>query len=127
MDDLGFDLVASSLRADVGDLNAFMEALASKFEGALPLQTSVERRSTKLFSKTKRVSHITVDVDNTRFEIRFDGARVEPTRSTKVRGIVLKTEPVPLNRWIEDLSASLVDEAQQSEQARLALQRLLGA
>lgn len=127
MDDLGFELVASSLRADVGDLKAFVEALATKLEGALPLQTIVERKSVGLFSREKRVSHIVVDMDRTRFELRYDGARVAPVRCTKVRGIVLKTEPIPLDRWIDELSRSLTDEAQQSEQARIALQRLLGA
>ena len=53
MDDLGFELLASSLRADTGDLKAFVEALATKLEGALPSQTSVQRKSSGLFSKTK--------------------------------------------------------------------------
>ncbi|PZR98047.1 MAG: hypothetical protein DLM70_18300 [Chloroflexi bacterium] len=127
VDDSDFELVASSLRADVGDLKVFMEALAAKLEGALPSQAIVERKSTGLLSKHKRVAHIAVDVASMRYEIRYDGTRVDPSRSTKVRGIVLKTEPMPLDRWIDELSQSLADEAQQSEQARLALQRLLGA
>jgi hypothetical protein len=40
---------------------------------------------------------------------------------------VLKTERLPLDEWIDDLSRALTEEAQRSEQARLALQRLLGA
>jgi hypothetical protein len=44
-----------------------------------------------------------------------------------VRGIVLKTEQLPLDGWIDDLSRDLTDQAQNSEQARLALGRLLGA
>ena len=41
-DDL--DLLAASLRADAGDLEAFVEALAVKLEAALPDQVEVERR-----------------------------------------------------------------------------------
>ena len=38
------DLLAASLRADAGDLDAFVEALAAKLEAALPGQVEVERR-----------------------------------------------------------------------------------
>ena len=127
MDDLGFELVASSLRADAGDLRTFTEALATKLEGALPNQTTVQRKSEGLFSKTKRVQHISVDVGDQRYDLAVRGAGLECRRCKSVRGIVLKTEEVPLDEWIDDLSRQLADAAQQSEQARLALQRLLGA
>jgi hypothetical protein len=39
---------------------------------------------------------------------------------------VLKTERLPVDEWIEDLSRQLAAEAQRNEQARLALERLLG-
>ena len=127
MEDIGFEILASSLRADTGDLKAFVEALATKLEGALPAQTTVQRKSEGLFSKTKRVHHISVDMGDQRFDLTARGAQVEATRCKSVRGIVLKTEPVPLDEWIDDLSRHLTEAAQRSEQARLALQRLLGA
>ena len=127
MDDLGFELVASSLRADISDLRTFTEALATKLEGALPNQTTVQRKGEGLFSKTKRVQHISVDVGDQRYDLSVRGAGLECRRCKSVRGIVLKTEQVPLDEWIDDLSRQLADAAQQSEQARLALQRLLGA
>lgn len=127
MEDIGFELLASSLRADAGDLKAFTEALATKLEGALPAQTRVERKGGGLFSKEKRVHHITVDLGDYRYELIAEGGRVEPRRCKAVRGIVLKTEQLPLDQWIDDLSRMLTEEAQRSEQARIALQRLLGA
>lgn len=126
MEDIGFELLASSLRADAGDLKAFVEALATKLQGALPAQTTVERKSAGLFSKEKRVHRLCVVMGDNRYELTHDGGRVEATRGKEVRGIVLKTERLPLDRWIDDLSRQLTEEAQQSEQARLALQRLLG-
>ena len=127
VDDLGFELLASSLRADAGDLKAFTEALAVKLEGALPNQTRVERKSSGLFSKVKQVHHLSVDMGDQRFELTADGGRVQATRCKAVRGIVLKTESLPLDQWIDELSRQLTAAAQQSEQARLALERLLGA
>src|SRR4051812_21484898 len=97
-----FELVASSLRADVGDLKAFVEALATKLEGAIPDRTVVERKGGGLFSKTKRVQHISVDMGDVRYELQVDGGRVEPSRCKAVRGIVLKSERVPLDDWIDD-------------------------
>ena len=126
MDDLSFDLLASSLRAEVGDLKTFTEVLATKLETALPDQTRVERKG-GLFSRTKRVRHISVDLGQKRFELEAHDGRVQPARCNVVRGIVLKTEPVPLDEWIDDLSRELTLAAQQSERARLALERLLGA
>jgi hypothetical protein len=127
VDDLDFELVASSLRADASDLRTFTEALATKLEGALPNQTTVQRKAEGLFSKTKRVQHISVDVGDQRYDLSVRGAGLECRRSKSVRGIVLKTEQVPLDEWIDDLSRQLAEAAQRSEQARLALQRLLGA
>ena len=124
---MGFELVASSLRADAGDLKSFTEALATKLEGALPAQTTVERKGGGLFSKEKRVHRIDVDMGDTRYQLTAEGGRVEPRRCKVVRGVVLKTEPLPLEEWIDQLSLALTEEAQRSEQARIALQRLLGA
>lgn len=127
MEDMGFELLASSLRADTGDLKAFVEALAVKLEGALPDRTVVERKSAGFFSKEKRVNKISVHMGTNRYELAADGGRVQASRGTAVRGIVLKNELLPLDQWIDDLSRELSVEARQSEQARLALERLLGA
>jgi hypothetical protein len=42
-----------------------------------------------------------------------------------VRGIVLKTEQIPVEQWIEELSEALAHVAGQSAQARTALERFL--
>lgn len=127
MDDMDFEMVASSLRADTADLSVFMEVLANKLEDALPHQTQVERKGAGLFSKVKRVQRVTVDMDGMKYDIRNINGRVTAARSKAVRGIVLKNEEIPLDAWIEALSRDLAQQAQSSEQARVALERLLGA
>lgn len=97
-----------------------------KLEGALPSQTVVTRRGGGLFSGSKRVERIAVDLGDYRYELVASGSRVQPSRSKAVRGIVLKTEQVPLDEWIDELSRQLTVEAQRSEQSRIALERLLG-
>lgn len=123
VDDRDFELLAASLRADAGDLKTFLEVLADKLTDALPAGTTVERGG---FFGKKRVRRIAVELGDTRYELAAAGERLEPSRAKSVRGIVLKREPLPLQEWIEALSRELAAEAARSEQARLALQRLLG-
>jgi len=123
---MDFDLVAAALRADASDIPTFVEVLASKLEHALPAQTRVERRGGGLFSREKRVQRIRVDAGTETYELEYTGGGVQAMRANAVRGIVLKREPLPLDAWIESLSRRLAEEAASSEQARLALQRLLG-
>jgi len=127
MDDMEFEMVASALRADTADLSVFMEVLANKLEDALPHQTQVERKGAGLFSKVKRVQRVTVDMEGMKYDIRNNNGRVTAARSKAVRGIVLKNEEIPLDAWIDALSRDLAQQAQSSEQARVALERLLGA
>jgi hypothetical protein len=42
-----------------------------------------------------------------------------------VRGIVIKSERLTLDEWIDALSRELTERAQKSERSRVALQRLL--
>ena len=117
-----FDLVAASLRADASDTRSLTEALAAKLEGALPQQTRVERRSKGFLSRTKEVRRVEVDCGDYRYVL-------EPgrpaTRAHEVRGIVLKNESLGLDAWIDALARDLSEMARTSEDARLALERLL--
>jgi hypothetical protein len=125
MDDPGFDLVAASLRADTTDLNAFVEALAVKLEGALPGGVKVDRRGGGLLSREKRVRRISIGMDEARYDLERVEDSIQTSRCSEVRGIVIKSERLGLDEWIDALSRELMQHAQQSERSMLALQRLL--
>ncbi|MEP6642753.1 MAG: hypothetical protein ABJB93_12710 [Gaiellales bacterium] len=125
MDDPGFDLVAASLRADTTDLNAFVEALAVKLEGALPDSVRVDRKGGGLLSREKRVRRISIGMDEARYDLERVGESIQTSRCNEVRGIVIKSERLGLDEWIDALSRELTHRAQQSERSMLALQRLL--
>ena len=120
-----FELLAASLRADDRDIAAFVEALAVKLEGALPRGTRVVRRSVRLFSKQQRVERIEVDLGEERFALAQEGGAVVGRRSRAVRGIVLKSEELSLERWIESLAQTIAAEAKSSDEGRRALERLV--
>ena len=121
-----FEMVAASLRADSGDLPAYVDALAVKLEGALPGRCEVDRRAKRLFSHEKVVRKLSLSIGDWRYTLEADGAgNVTTGRAKAVRGIVLKTEQLPLGDWIASLARDLSSEAATSEQARIALERLL--
>jgi len=121
-----FEMVAASLRADSGDLPAYVDALAVKLEGALPGRCEVDRHAKRLFSHEKVVRKLSLSIGDWRYTLEADGAgNVTTGRAKAVRGIVLKTEQLPLADWIASLARDLSSEAATSEQARIALERLL--
>jgi hypothetical protein len=124
MDEGSFDMVAAGLRADATDLNAFVEALAVKLEGALPGRVTIARQG-GLFSRSKGVREISVDMGDSRYSLVSNGGRIETTRRNEVRGIAIKSEPLELDEWIAALSGELEAAARESADGRQALERLL--
>jgi len=124
-DESGFELLAASLRSSSGDLATFVEVLADKLERALPGRVAVERRAVRRFSKEKRVARIELALgDNRYIAVAQDGA-LETRCAKAVRGVVLKTEELPLEAWLDALARELATEADANEQSRLALEQLL--
>jgi hypothetical protein len=121
---LGFEILASSLRADAGDAKTFLEALATKLGGALPTRTVVERES-HLFSRDKPVKSISLELGEFRYVIGHQHGTLASQRTRVVRGIALKTEALSVDQWLDELSMALMQLAQQSAQDRAALQRML--
>jgi hypothetical protein len=121
---LDIDLLAASLRADSSDLGAFVEALASKLEAAVPGSVRVERRREGLFGP-KRVQRIGLDAGDQRLELQRTGGGLQTRCSRLSAGIVLKSQTVDTETWLEALGEALATEARRSETTRRALERLL--
>lgn len=122
--DLDIDLLAASLRADAGDVGAFVEALAVKLEDAVPGAVQVERRRDGLFGP-KLVRRIALDAGGQRLELRAGGGSVHTYCSRLSGGIVLKSEQLDPDDWLRMLGQALAVQAQHSQSTRQALERLL--
>jgi len=120
-----FDLLAASVRASSGDLTTFVEVLADKLDRALPGRVSIERRAVKRFSKDKRVARIELSLAGDRFIAVVERGALETRRARVVRGVVLKSDVLPLDAWLRALGTELASEAEASEQSRRALEQLL--
>ena len=125
-DGIDVDLLASTLRSSSSDLAVFVEVLADKLEQALPGRVQVERRATRFLGKEKRVERLQCQLGDQRYLLATRRGGVETRRATSVRGVVLKTDELPLEAWLGALAGDLAAEAETSERARTALQGLLG-
>ncbi len=125
-DAVDVEQLAATLRASSSDLRVFVEVLADKLEQALPGRVQVERRGTRFLGKEKRVERVQCQLGDQRYVLVARDGLVDTRRATAVRGVVLKTEQIPLDEWLDALAGDLATEAKTSERARLALQQLLG-
>ncbi len=124
--ELDFDLAAAGLRADGEDVRISLEVLAGKLEASLPGNAEVQRRGGGLLGRgEKRVSEIRVRLGEQRYQLTIDGSRVQGFREREVGGIAIKRESLDPQAWVSALAEDLRTEAQRSEQAREALERLL--
>jgi hypothetical protein len=124
-DSLELDLLAASLRADLSDIAAFVEGLAVKLEESLPGVVRVERVK-QGFRGPKLVRRIALDAGSgERLELRREGTRVETLTARTSGGIVLKTEAVDVETWLNSLATVIAAEAGRNEKTRQALERLL--
>jgi hypothetical protein len=119
------ELFAASLRADKADLRTFLEVLAVKMEGSLSDYTRVTRQGS-IFSRERTVKEVIVSLADHQYRIgRGRQGPLVAVRAHMVRGIVLKTEQIPVDQWIEELSEALAQLAGSSTQTRAALERFL--
>ncbi len=121
---LDIDLLAASLRSDVSDTGAFVEALAVKLEDAVPGGVFVERRRDGMFGP-KKVRRIALDAGGQRLELRAAGGALQTLCSRLSGGIVLRSAELDTDDWLRALGEALAVQAQRSKTTRQALERLL--
>ncbi len=106
------------------DERDFLVVLASMLEAALPAETRVDRGG--WFGK-KAIRRISVAFPDFTYAVCDTGrGPLEASRARIVRGVALKTEPLPVPDWIAMLSAAIEARAATSQAARDALARLAG-
>ena len=118
------DLVAAALRADLSDIAAFVEGLATRLELTLPGLVQV-RRAKSGFRGPKLVTDIVVQTGDDRLELHRDGGQLRTSRCRVSGGIVIKNEALDVDAWLQALSVAVAAQAERSERTRLALQQLV--
>jgi len=107
------------------DARGFLPLLAVVLTGTLPDETEIERRG-GLFQKEKPVRKITVALGDNLYTLEDLGrGPLAASRVKVVRGIKLKTEAIPTEEWLAELSSEIHARAARNEKAFFALKSLL--
>lgn len=107
------------------DARTFLPLLAQVLTSALPDESEIERKG-GLFQREKPIRKVTVTLGDHIYTLEDLGRGPLSAYLAKVvRGITLKTEPMPVEDWLADLSAEIAARAHQNEKAFFALKNLL--
>ena len=107
------------------DVRGFLPLLAAVLTSSMPEETQVERKG-GFFQKEKPVRKVIVTLGDQVYTLEDLGhGPLAASRQKSVRGIVLKTDALPLETWLTELSVEIAARAKQSEKAFFALKNLL--
>ncbi len=120
---LDLDLLASSLRADDGDMRVLLRALVTRLAGALGERLTIER--TGRFRKGEEIRRVTIRLGDDHFDAVLERGTLECTVSRSSGGIRIRSTRVGLDEWLHRLLGALRDEAATTEATRLALESLV--
>ena len=108
---IGSDQLALGLKLDLNDAEEFLHQLANALHTHLGPRTKVKMEG-------DRVVHFEINLDPHLFIAKRESGGVVGQYKKLVRGIALKTQHHPLDKWVELLIASLAAYA--NENARVA-------
>ncbi len=107
------------------DARGFLPLLAVVLTGTLPDETEIERKG-GLFQKDKPIRKIAVTLGDNIYTLEDLGrGPLAASRVKIVRGIKLKTDSLPTEDWLAELSSEISARAQRNEKAFFALKSLL--
>ena len=118
--------VAAELSRIYGaDQRALLEALARMLSEALPAQTKVVRKG-GLFTRQRTIREVRVHLGDWLYALEDPGSSsLSAHRILVKRGIVLKSEAVPVPQWIGELVDALEAHAEQNAEIAAALKHLV--
>ena len=122
---LKIGVAAHLSREYAADQREFLESLAATLEKALPGHTRVVRKG-GLFARSRPVRELHLDLGEARFSLVDPGhGSLEGRLALVKRGIVLRTDSLPVDAWIEEVGNALQEHARSNQDAALALRRLV--
>lgn len=124
-DALQVDVLACSLQMDKSQSGDMLEYLATKLSSALPEETEITRGGWFL-SSSRTVTELTLKLGDVGFQMLREKKGAITARQMKiVRGVVLKTEEVDVEKWVQNLAAALAAMAEKNSRTKEALQKFV--
>ena len=104
------------------DQQALLDQLATFLEATLPRQTSVRRTLGVL--GPRRATGLSLEIGGMRYEL-VDAKGLQANRTRVVRGVAVRSEALPVEEWLTEVSGALSAELERTGSGRAALERLL--
>jgi hypothetical protein len=120
-----FDLDAAILRKSEQDLRAFIGALATRLDMAVPGRVTIDRKRDGLFATTSHVVRVQLATDNAAYAIALDRGGVTTTRAKVVRGVVLSTSPIAPREWLAEVRAAVARMSGAADDAASSIHKFL--
>lgn len=121
--DLDLDMLASSLRADSGDVGVLLRALVTRLSGALGERLQVVRAGR--LRKSDEVRRLSIRLGDEQFDAEVRDGAVECTVGRSSGGIRIRSSRVGIDEWLVRLLGALRAEAETTQATRLALESLV--
>jgi hypothetical protein len=122
---LQLDVLAASLRADTVQSADLLEQLARMLQAAVPEAVTI-KRSGWFMSKERPIEELDVKFDDSQYQIVREKHGSMTARSMKVvRGVVLKTTEISVEKCIEDILGALKLMSEKNAQTRRALNKFV--
>ena len=122
---LQFEVLAAALRSEHKQTGDLLEYLAKMLEGSIPESTTITRDGWFMSGK-RPVKELKVNLDDAEYQIhRGRGSNFTSRKAKMVRGVVLKTEEIPMDRCVEEILMQLTKLAEKNATARQALQKFI--
>jgi hypothetical protein len=123
-DAFDLDMAAAALRANSTDVPMMLKALVGLVGDALGSRLVVERAGGR-FRKSDEIKSVQVSMGEDELRAEVDGATVRCTIGHSSGGIRIRSAQVPMDEWLGRLLRGLQAEAAHSEDARVALERIV--
>lgn len=123
-DSYDLELAASTLLGDNRDVRTLLKVLAADLSGALGARLYVERKG-GLLHHSEEIKSVRISLADEDFGAELHDGGVECTVGHSSGGIRIRTERLDMGQWLHRLLARLQDEATRSQEARLALEKLV--
>ena len=98
-----FDMQAAWLRRFRADAESNLKAFAFRLKEAMPNLVTI-RESKGLFSRTARVTGVSINLGDNQYTLQMDSGRLKATVAMVVRGITLNTKTIDPSDWFGRLS-----------------------
>ena len=123
-DAFNLDLAAAALRADSTDVPMMLKLLVSQLGDVLGGRLVVERAGSRLH-KSDEIKSVQVSMGDDDLRADIEAGTVRCTIGHSSGGIRIRSTQVSMDEWLQRLLQGLQAEAAHSENARLALERIV--